>query len=104
MRIDDVPSNGMHPLHSAASAGDQQLVASYLELGADVNLEGCCGTPLALALFCGSIPTANFLFRNGAEPEAAFSSQAQFDERMSRRSRAVQQDAHELLKHWGWEP
>ncbi|MEM7705918.1 MAG: ankyrin repeat domain-containing protein [Pseudomonadota bacterium] len=104
VRIDDVPSNGMHPLHSAASAGDQQLVASYLELGADVNLEGCCGTPLALALFCGSIPTANFLFRNGAEPEAAFSSQAQFDERMSRRSRAVQQDALELLKHWGWEP
>ncbi|MEM9533940.1 MAG: hypothetical protein AAGA23_23705, partial [Pseudomonadota bacterium] len=52
VRIDDVPHNGMHPLHSAASAGDQPLVAAYLELGVDVNLEGCCGTPLALALFC----------------------------------------------------
>ncbi|MEM9533074.1 MAG: ankyrin repeat domain-containing protein, partial [Pseudomonadota bacterium] len=104
VRIDDVPRNGMHPLHSASSAGDQPLVAAYLELGVDVNLEGCCGTPLALALFCGSIPTANFLLRNGAEPAAAFNSQAQFDERMSRRSRSVRQDALEVLNHWGWKP
>ena len=101
---DDLPRGGSHPMNMAAGAGDSELVRAYLKLGVPPDIDSCCGTALTMALYCGSLKTAEILLRAGADPYAGFPNNSVFAEKLARRPLEFRQAATEMLGDWGWEP
>lgn len=61
------PSRGWSPLCRAASLDFPDIIANCLEMGAQIDFEGCpFGSAVMVASLCGSLGAVKFLVRNGA--------------------------------------
>lgn len=59
------------PIHEAAMRGHVAVVEVLLQAGVSANLEAADGwRPLHYAAQCNSVPVAQLLLRNGADPDA----------------------------------
>ena len=53
-------------LHCGTKTG-VEIVNYFLQLGANINQNGKCGTPLLWAAQCGNVETVRYLILNGAK-------------------------------------